>query len=123
MQNEILEFIESLIQKFYHTKSNRIHDLVEKSTSLEDLKLTNNEFVRLIMGCEEKFLVNLGDGSSIKSIQDLVNNIADQVNARNAGSQDQSNEDETDDKLPDPPEEINIETEEEQSSGESSEEK
>jgi hypothetical protein len=84
-----------MIQQFYRSNDKALTDKIAQSTSFEDLELVPSEVARIMMSCEEKYCVDLGDElyPSIQSIIDAIMSV--QTPAE-------------DDKLPDPPPEIFI---------------
>lgn len=113
-RNEIVSYIQSMIQGFYHSNDKALIDKIANSQSFDELELTPPEVARLIMSCEEKYAVDLGDAvyPSIQSIADALMSVADVVNAANnsekpANAPEEEKYDE-DDQMPPPPESITI---------------
>lgn len=104
----IFSFIQSMIQKFYQSSDRLLVNRIANSTSFEDLELTPTEVSRLIMSCEEKFGVDLGDAeyTSIQEVIDTLMSVADIVNAATS-SEESTDASEDNDQLP-PPETIEI---------------
>ena len=98
-RNEIVSYIQSMIQQFYRSNDKALNDKIANSTSFADLELTPPEIRKLIMSCEEKYYTDLGDGpyTSIQSVVDALMSVADAANATS-----------NDDQLPPPPESIDI---------------
>lgn len=108
-RDEIFSYIQSLIQQFYRSNDKALSDKIAQSTSFEDLELVPNEIARIIMSCEEKYSVDLGDEPypSIQSVIDALMSVADVVNAAK-NNETSANASEDDEKLPPPPETIEI---------------
>lgn len=105
----IFSFIQSMIQKFYQSSDRLLVNRIANSTSFEDLELTPTEVSRLIMSCEEKYGVDLGDAeyTSIQEVVDTLMSVADIVNATTS-SEESTDTSEDNDQLPPPPETIEI---------------
>ena len=99
----IFSFIQSMIQKFYQSSDRLLVNRIANSTSFEDLELTPTEVSRLIMSCEEKYGVDLGDAeyTSIQEVIDTLMSVADIVNAATS-SEESTDASEDSDKLPPP---------------------
>lgn len=108
-RNEIVSYIQSMIQQFYHSNDKALSDKIANSQSFGDLELTPPEIARLIMSCEEKYHVDLGNAMypSIQSIVDALMSVADTVNATDNANESEGKPDDND-QLPPPPESIEI---------------
>ena len=89
-KNDIVSFIQQMIRNFYQSSDQVLLDKIANSKSFEDLELTPLEITKLIMSCEERFGVDLGEGN-FSSIQELIDKLSEFI------------EPEEDDRLLDPP--------------------
>lgn len=93
-KNDIVSFIQQMIRNFYQSSDQVLLDKIANSKSFEDLELTPLEITKLIMSCEERFGVDLGEGN-FSSIQELIDKLSEFIEPEG-------------DKLPDPPAEISV---------------